>query len=95
MSKRRVRADRPLDPAPAPDLLNLGPVSRRWLAGVGVRSQRDLERLGAAAAYVRVRDAGFAPSLNLLWALQGAIDGVHWTMVPPRVRDQLKQQVGR
>jgi hypothetical protein len=42
---------------------------------------------------VRVHDAGHNPSLNLLWALQGAINRVLWTMVPPKQREALRTQV--
>ena len=79
------------DDAP-PDLLNLGPVSRRWLREVGVRSQADLTRIGVVEAYRRVKAKWPGASLNLLYALEGAVRGVHWTMVPPKVREDLKRQ---
>jgi len=60
---------------------NLGPKSARMLAGVGITSFHQLERLGAVAAYAKVKRAGLGASLNLLWALEGAITETHWRIV--------------
>lgn len=62
-------------------LPNLGPRSRAWLADAGITSLPALRRLGAAAAYVRVKQRQPAASLNLLWALEGALTGQHWQKV--------------
>jgi hypothetical protein len=72
-------------------LRGLGPKSAAWLAAAGIDSVADLEAQGAVAAYLAVRRAGFEPSLNLLWALQGAIMDIHWTDVPASIKAQLKQ----
>ena len=48
---------------------NVGPKSAAWLRQVGVRTQEDLVRLGAVEAFMKVKRAGFRPSLNLLYAL--------------------------
>jgi DNA transformation protein len=63
-------------------LRNVGPKSAAWLRQVGVRTQEDLEALGAVAAFIKVKRAGFRPSLNLLYALEGALLGCHWQQVP-------------
>ncbi len=57
---------------------NLGPKSRAMLAAAGVGSMTELRSLGAVVAYARVRDSGANASLNLLWALEGALTGQHW-----------------
>ena len=59
-------------------LLNIGPKSAAWLRQVGVRTLEDLQRLGAMAVFMKVKRAGFRPSLNLLYALAGAEQGRHW-----------------
>ncbi|MBM4238716.1 MAG: TfoX/Sxy family protein [Gammaproteobacteria bacterium] len=56
------------------DLRNLGPQAERMLAGVGIRSVEDLRRVGALEAYLAVRRSGQTRSLNLLWALVGALE---------------------
>ncbi len=61
---------------------NIGPKSAAWLRQVGVRTQEDLERLGAVEAFMKVKRAGFKPSLNLLYALEGALANCHWAELP-------------
>lgn len=70
-------------------LRNVGPKSAAWLRQVGVRTQGDLETLGAVAAFIKVKRAGFRPSLNLLYALEGALLGCHWQQVPEERRAEL------
>jgi len=61
---------------------NVGPKSAAWLRQVGVRTQDDLNRLGPVDAFMKVKRAGFRPSLNLLYALAGAIEDCHWADLP-------------
>ena len=61
---------------------NVGPKSAAWLRQVGVRTQEDLQRLGPVEAFMKVKRAGFRPSLNLLYALAGAIENCHWADLP-------------
>lgn len=68
---------------------NLGPKSRAMLGAAGIASMAELRRLGAVAAYVRVRDHGADASLNLLWALEGALTGCHWRVVAREHRTRL------
>jgi hypothetical protein len=75
-----------------PKLRNIGPKGMAWLRQTGVRSLEDLREVGALAAYVRVRRAGFKPSLNLLYALEGAILDCHWQQIPDERRAELVGQ---
>ena len=61
---------------------NVGPKSAAWLRQVGVRTQDDLVRLGAIEVFMKVKRAGFRPSLNLLYALEGALVDCHWADLP-------------
>ncbi|WP_024868671.1 TfoX/Sxy family protein [Pseudoxanthomonas suwonensis] len=70
-------------------LRNIGPKSAAWLRQVGLRSAEDLAAAGAVQAFLKVRRAGFKPSLNLLYALEGALTGCHWHDVPEDRRQQL------
>jgi DNA transformation protein len=63
-------------------LRNVGPKSAAWLRQVGIRTQTDLQTHGAVASFIKVKRAGFRPSLNLLYALEGALLGCHWQQVP-------------
>lgn len=78
----------------APDTLpGLGPKSTAMLAAAGVRSVADLRRLGAARAFLRVQAAGLHPSLNLLWALEGALTATPWREVARSERTRLLFEV--
>ena len=60
-----------------------------WLRQTGIRTQADLEAAGSLAAYVRIKRAGFKPSLNMLYAMEGAILGCHWQDIPAERRSEL------
>jgi TfoX/Sxy family transcriptional regulator of competence genes len=70
-------------------LRNLGPKSAAWLRQVGLRTRADLEAAGTVDAFMRVKRAGFKPSMNLLYALEGALLDCHWQEVPQARREQL------
>ena len=73
----------------APKLRNIGPKSAAWLRQVGLRTAEDLAAAGPVDAYMRVRRAGFKPGLNLLYAIEGALNDCHWQDVPDARRTQL------
>ena len=74
-----------------PKLRNIGPKSAAWLRQVGLRSLEDVAAIGAVVAYMKVRRAGFKPSLNLLYSLEGALVDCHWQEVPEARRNELVQ----
>ena len=70
-------------------LRNIGPKSAAWLRQVGLRTEDELRAIGALEAFMRVKRAGFKPSLNLLYALEGALLDCHWQDVPSERRSEL------
>ena len=74
---------------PALKMRNIGPKSAAWLRQVGLRTPEDLHAAGAIDAFMRVRRAGFKPSLNLLYALEGALQDCHWQEIPEARRSEL------
>jgi hypothetical protein len=68
---------------------NVGPKSAAWLRQVGVRTLEDLRRTGVIESFMKVKRAGFRPSLNLLYAMQGALDDCHWADLPDEVKTSL------
>ncbi len=88
LAQRTARAASPLPKKPAPangeakvlgaSLGGVGPVSKRMLAASGITSVETLRRLGSVEAYRRVRSHHPRASLNLLWALEGALTGRPW-----------------
>lgn len=75
--------------APLSGLPNLGPKSQAMLAAVGITSLAQLQALGAVAAFSKVRRNGANASLNLLWALEGAVTGLPWQQVAREHRTSL------
>jgi hypothetical protein len=79
-----------MDAAPKP--LAIGGKSAAWLRQVGIRSWDDVQAIGALEAFMRVKRAGFRPSLNLLYALEGVLVGCHWQQVSIERRSELAAQ---
>lgn len=76
-------------------LPNLGETSAEWLEAAGITTRDELAALGAAGAYIAVKQAGFRPSLNFLWAVAGALLDISWTAIPAEVKKQLLQEVAK
>lgn len=78
----------PSNQSPA-TLRNLGPRSEQLLAAVGITTLAQLRRLGSVSAYARVKRAQGNVSLNLLWALEGALTDLPWQVVAREHRTSL------
>lgn len=80
--------DRPLEA-----LTNLGKISARQLAEIGIASEEDLRKTGAVAAYLRLKaHFGRGVSLNYLYALDGALKGVRWDLMPETERAVIRAE---
>lgn len=74
------------------DLLpNLGPESARWLEAIGVLKRHDLEKLGGIAAYAALKAQGYNASINLVYAIEGALTGRDWRKLPAARKAALKK----
>lgn len=62
-------------------LPNLGSKSQAMLRQAGINTLEELRALGAVKAYVLVKRSGANASLNLLWAMEGALSGRSWQEV--------------
>ena len=72
---------------------NLGPASRRMLNDAGIVTFAQLVPYGAVASYRLVKQHHPQASLNLLWALQGALDDQPWQQVAREQRLSLLLQL--
>jgi DNA transformation protein len=63
------------------DIPNLGPKSQQILATTGITTFEQLKRMGSVAAYAKAKSTQANVSLNLLWALEGALAGLPWQQV--------------
>jgi DNA transformation protein len=75
------------------DLPNLGPKSSQWLEDAGISSLQELQRLGPVKAFLAVENLGYAPSLNLLWAIEGALSEMPWELIEPSRKESLKHEL--
>ena len=76
-------------PTAISELPNLGPKSQAVLMSANIRSVAELRRLGAVAAFVRAKGCDSSVTLNLLWALEGALSGLPWQVVAREHRTSL------
>lgn len=67
-------------------LRNLGPKSVQMLYQAGIKTVVALRELGAVDAYIQVQRSGAKPTLNLLWALEGAIRDIPWQEIAQEQR---------
>lgn len=85
----RASASAP-EPSSRPGTLpNLGPRSAEMLAQAGIHGEDDLRRMGSVLAYARTRAVCPQASLNLLWAIEGALSGRPWQVVAEQDRASL------
>lgn len=75
--------------SPLTGLPNLGPSSLAWLAAAGITSLERLRALGAVRAFALARAHNRRVSLNLLWAIEGALTGRRWQDVAETDRASL------
>jgi DNA transformation protein and related proteins len=76
-------------------LKNVGATIEQRLNEIGVYARADLETVGAATAYQRIKENypdKTIPVCYYLYSLQGALDGVHWDALPAKVKAQLRKQ---
>ena len=91
MTRAIGKSNQPAKPA-AEKIRNVGPKSAAWLRQVGIKSTDDVRALGAFAAFLKVRRAGFKASLSLIYALAGAEDDCHWQTLGPERKAALLEQ---
>ena len=72
---------------------NVGPKSAAWLRQVGIKTDAEVRAIGSLEAFMKVKRAGFKPSLNLLYALAGAELGCHWTELTPEHKQAMVLEV--
>lgn len=70
-------------------LKNLGPKSESWLNAIGIHTLEDLQDMGAIDSCKVLKAQGYNISLNLAYAIEGALRDVHWSKIPDGTRQQL------
>lgn len=76
------------------DLPNLRLATERMLRKAGIESVEELHEKGSVEAYKAIQQTHSSDvSIELLWALEGAIEGKHWSVIPQNRRDELMQRL--
>lgn len=73
-------------------LPNIGKVLAARLHNIGVTSYQDLVDLGSVEAVLKIGEAHLDTCYNMLYAIEGAIQGVRWHALPKEGRAQLKAE---
>jgi hypothetical protein len=74
--------------------MNLGEKTAEWLATIGIHTAEDLAAYGVAKAYHQLKQSHpRKATVNVLYALQGALMGVKWDLLPEDLKDELRRQV--
>jgi DNA transformation protein len=76
-------------------LPNIGQVLAQKLRRAGIASYDDLVDLGSVEAYLRIWDRQDLIGYNMLYALEGAIQGVRWHDLPTEQRQRVKAELLR
>ncbi len=77
---------------PEPRLKNIGPKSMKWLREIGIHSREDLEKVGAVMAYLILKQRRPEVSLNMLYAMSGALSDRHWNEFSKEEKLQLQAE---
>ncbi|PJC88077.1 DNA transformation protein [Vibrio sp. HA2012] len=76
------------------DLPNLRLGTERMLKKAGINTVSELKKIGAVDAYKAIQKThSNSVSLELLWSLEGAIEGKHWSVLSKQTRDELINQL--
>jgi DNA transformation protein len=76
-------------------LRNIGPKSERLLNLVGIHHLDDIQALGSVVTYLRLKNHfPEEVSLNMLYALQGALLDIAWMDLPEKMKEELRKEAG-
>ena len=72
------------------DLPNIGPTLVEKLEKVGITSRAQLAGVGSIEAVLKIEEKDLSVCYNMLYALEGAIQGIRWHSIPKEERALLK-----
>jgi len=71
----------------------LPPAAVQWLQQMGIAHREQLLQLGSVTTFLRLKAAGHSVTTRLLFALEAAARGVHWSQLTEADRQYLRQQL--
>jgi DNA transformation protein len=72
------------------DLPNIGKTAVERLSRVGIDSVDELYQLGSQEAWLKLLAEEHDTCLNTLYALEGAVQGIRWHLLPEEKKLELK-----
>lgn len=70
-------------------LPNIGEKLEEKLNRVEIITEKDLKEIGSKEAFLRVRAIDSSACINLLCALEGAIEGIRWHHLSKQTKEEL------
>ena len=70
--------------------INIGPVLEKKLREAGIISYTNLKEIGSKEAFLRIRIKDETACLHMLYALEGAIQGIRYPLLSQACKEDLK-----
>ncbi|MGC9331075.1 MAG: TfoX/Sxy family DNA transformation protein [Bacteroidales bacterium] len=70
--------------------LNIGKVLELKLENVGISSLEELKKVGSEEAFARVKQIDKNAGRSILFAIDGAVQGVKWHEIPEERKEKLR-----
>ncbi|MDD9196340.1 TfoX/Sxy family DNA transformation protein [Aliivibrio sp. S3MY1] len=93
-AKKDKEKQKTAEPSRIKDLPNLRLATERMLKKAGINTVEELRNTGSVNAYKAIQQTHSSHvSDELLWSLEGAIKGTHWSVVSSETRCELRKQL--
>ncbi len=73
-------------------LPNIGEVLVGKLSDIGITRRADIVAKGSIETVIQIGDTDTTACYNMMYALEGAIRGVRWHVIPNQERKKLKEE---
>ena len=77
------------------DLPNIGKELAKQLEAVSINSYQDLVDCGSVEALLKIKGKSGKGCYNMLYALEGAIQGIRWHVLSREDKDRLKTELDK
>lgn len=75
--------------------INIGKYSEAKLREVGIQTVEQLIETGAENAFIKIQTIDQGACLSLLYALEGAVEGIRWHDLSPSRKKELQEFFNR
>lgn len=94
VAKKDKEKQKTAGPSRIKDLPNLRLATERMLKKAGITTVKELMETGSVKAYKAIQQThSSSVSDELLWSLEGAIKGTHWSVISTDIRNELRKQL--